>query len=167
MSIGSPQHCTTPPCRELQSINRQWNDEKLYQESRRILNAEYQHILYNEFLPKLIGRKGTTGVRGFPINVLTRGFSRDYSDKFIPNSAYLLGTAGHGWDDISPNADSYEEGGYEEMRGIFYAMGPSFKSGYAQEWIKLVDEYQILARVTGAVPEPHSGNWERVQGMLV
>ena len=82
MSIGSPQHCTTPPCRELQSINRQWNDEKLYQESRRILNAEYQHILYNEFLPKLIGRKGTTGVRGFPINVLTRGFSRDYSDKF-------------------------------------------------------------------------------------
>ena len=92
---------------------------------------------------------------------------RDYSDKFIPNSAYLLGTAGHGWDDISPNADSYEEGGYEEMRGIFYAMGPSFKSGYAQEWIKLVDEYQILARVIGAVPEPHSGNWERVQGMFV
>ena len=91
---------------------------------------------------------------------------RDYNDKFIPNSFYI-GWSGHGWDDISPNPDSYEEGGYEEMRGIFYAMGPSFRSGYAQEWIKLVDEYQILTWITGTLPEPHSGNWERVQGMFV
>ena len=30
------------------------------------------------------------------------------------------------------------------MRGIFFANGPSFKSGFVNPWIKLVDEYQVL-----------------------
>ena len=76
--VPSALHNT--PCRELQTINPRWDDERLYQESRRILNAEYQHILYNEFLPTLLGPTGVQENIG--IKTLTRGFSRDYQDTF-------------------------------------------------------------------------------------
>ena len=36
-----------------------------------------------------------------------------------------------------------------------------------QSWIKLVDEYQIIAAASGTVPGEHRGEWERVKGMLV
>ena len=64
----------------MKTLNLGWDDEKLYQESRRILNAEYQHILYNEFLPTLLGPTGVTENIG--IKTLTSGFSRDYQDTF-------------------------------------------------------------------------------------
>ena len=48
----------------------------------------------------------------------------------------------HGYLDISEGYD--KEGSYPEMRGIFWAIGPSFKKGYRQPWIKLVDEYQVV-----------------------
>ena len=36
-------------------INPHWNDEKLFQESRRILIAMYQHITYQDWLPIVVG----------------------------------------------------------------------------------------------------------------
>ena len=39
----------------LKRLNLQWTDEMLFQESKRIVVAEFQHIIYNEFLPLIIG----------------------------------------------------------------------------------------------------------------
>ncbi len=72
----------------------------------------------------------------------------------------------HGFDDTSPVAAKYYEGGNPDMRTIFYAMGPSFKAGHTHDWIKLVDEYQIFAHISGVEGESHRGSWSRVKGML-
>lgn len=41
----------------LASLNPDWNDERLFQEARRIAIAVYQHITYSEWIPLFLGKK--------------------------------------------------------------------------------------------------------------
>jgi len=66
---------------ELKYLNPHWNDEKLYQEARRILIAEMQHITYNEWLPIVLG---TDFMDELDIVPVTYGYSGRYDKTVNP-----------------------------------------------------------------------------------
>ncbi|XP_043217352.1 peroxidase-like [Amphibalanus amphitrite] len=60
----------------LASVNPHWDDERLFQEARRIVAAELQHITYNEFLPIVIGGRHMEKTK--LLAPLKSGFSNNY-----------------------------------------------------------------------------------------
>ena len=76
--------------RQLQKINPKWNDETLFQETRRIVVAEWQHIVYNEWLPLILGQDNMKRFGLFP---LTKGFSNSYETDFDPRITNAFGAA--------------------------------------------------------------------------
>lgn len=68
----------------LASLHPDWNDERLYQESRRIIGAQMQAITYNEFLPALLGHP-LPSYRGYRENI-NPGLSNAFA-----TAAYRIG----------------------------------------------------------------------------
>jgi peroxidase len=75
---------------ELRKQNAHWSDGTLYEESRRILIAIYQNMVYGEFLPILIGDKK---MKEFQLKPLTSGHGYFYNDKLYPNIYNEFATA--------------------------------------------------------------------------
>merc|ERR1712018_144397 len=46
--------------RALESLNTHWDEERVFQEARRIVIAQWQHIIYSQWLPILLGRNYMT-----------------------------------------------------------------------------------------------------------
>merc|ERR1712038_2142672 len=63
---------------------------QLFQEARRIVIAEYQHIIFNEWLPLVIGRELLTS---FGLRPLSKGYSNQYLDSFDPRVTNEFATA--------------------------------------------------------------------------
>lgn len=40
---------------ELSKLNRHWTDEQIYQNARKIIVGMIQHVVYGEFLPRILG----------------------------------------------------------------------------------------------------------------
>ncbi|ALC47914.1 CG42331 [Drosophila busckii] len=74
----------------LSDLNPHWSDEKLYQETRRIIGAMFQHITYREFLPIILGREVC---KLFDLELLDSGYYNGYDAKVNPTIANAFSSA--------------------------------------------------------------------------
>jgi peroxidase len=75
---------------QLKQLNPTWTDENLFQETRRILTALYQNIIYSEWLPNLVGQQLYDANELRP---LTDGFFLGYDANVNPHLAAEFSTA--------------------------------------------------------------------------
>jgi len=73
---------------ELKELNPSWDDEKLFQTSRRIVGGLWQHIAYTEYIPVLTSIPKYTGYKPSVdpsiINVFSTAAFR-YGHSLVPN----------------------------------------------------------------------------------
>ena len=86
----------------LAALHADWDDERLYQEARRIVAAEMQHITVNEFLPALLGHKLPS--------------YRGYNRRVNPSIGNTFATAAYrfGHSQVGPDIDVFDED-FEEV----------------------------------------------------
>ena len=93
---------------ELRVVNPRWKNEKLFQEARRITIAEWQHIVFNEWLPILLG---TDYMKAWDLLPLTEGYSTDYDASIDPriNNEFATAAFRFGHTLIVPNIPERDE----------------------------------------------------------
>lgn len=75
---------------QLTRINPHWDDEKTFQEARKIVTASIQHITYNEWLPALLGKKYT---KKNGLELFQKGYSDLYDETADPTVSNSFATA--------------------------------------------------------------------------
>ncbi|KAG7174813.1 Chorion peroxidase-like 9 [Homarus americanus] len=95
---------------ELKKINPGWNDEIIYQEARRIVAAQIQHITYNEYLPIVLGRQF---METFGLVPQKQGYAPGYREDIDPsiNNAFATAAFRYGHTLISGNMEGYSKFG--------------------------------------------------------
>lgn len=81
--------------RGLKRVNPRWNDEKLFQEARRLTIAQFQHVTYHEYLPIVFGPLLT---KYYDLEVTYgSGYTRyePYTDPTTWNDYIIAGRFGH------------------------------------------------------------------------
>ncbi len=53
----------------LSGLNPHWDGERLYQEARRVVGAEWENIVYSEYLPKILGSDFLGEYKGYDPNM--------------------------------------------------------------------------------------------------
>lgn len=74
----------------LEELNPSWNDETLYQEARKIVIAQLQHITYNEWLPIILGTKY---MQQWKMDPLENGYATNYDKTINPSVTNIFSTA--------------------------------------------------------------------------
>lgn len=77
--------------RILKRLNPTWSDEDLYQEARRINIAQYQNIIYSEWLPAIVGQDL---MKQNGLEVLPSGYFMGYNKDMNPHIATEFSSAG-------------------------------------------------------------------------
>ncbi|EDO30120.1 predicted protein, partial [Nematostella vectensis] len=67
---------------ELKKLNRHWSPDKVFQEARKIVGAQIQHITYNEFLPLIFNE---TTLIDFDLKLLKPHFYNRYHGRVHPS----------------------------------------------------------------------------------
>nr|XP_023023971.1 chorion peroxidase [Leptinotarsa decemlineata] len=70
--------------KNVSDMNPHWDDERIFQETRRIVAAQMQHITYNEFLPILLG---DNLMKKFDLYPMKKGYFKNYSEEIDPSIA--------------------------------------------------------------------------------
>ena len=100
---------------ELKKLNAKWSGEKLYQETRKIVGAIFQHIVYTEWLPNIA-------------KLPTYHRYNQYFDSSIINAfASAAFRFGHS---LIPNAFSQVDMGYNKMREDMLLQKAFFNTDY-------------------------------------
>jgi peroxidase len=93
---------------KLSAINPHWDVNMVFEETRRIITAQIQHITYNEFLPRVLG---LNSLSLFDVDLRTSGYFYDYDDSCSATSFTEFSTAafrfGHSM--IRPNITAMSE----------------------------------------------------------
>ncbi|XP_066250383.1 uncharacterized protein [Euwallacea similis] len=66
----------------LQQVNPHWDHDKIFEEARKILIGGFQHITYNEFLPRLLG---WNAINLYGLKLLPQGYYKDYNPNCNPS----------------------------------------------------------------------------------
>lgn len=79
----------------LRQVNPHWDSDKLFENARKILIAENQHMTYNEFLPRILS---WNAVNLYGLKLLPQGYYKDYNPSCNPSilnefaaAAYRIG----------------------------------------------------------------------------
>jgi len=94
---------------KLASLNPSWDDEYLYQEARKINIGQYNHIIYWEFLPVLLG---SYAMKKWDLIPLKYGYFNYYDDKINPSTSNEFATAAMRWGHVLVNKYHY---GYNQQ----------------------------------------------------
>lgn len=75
---------------ELTRLNPHWDDERIFQEARKIVGAMLQHIFYSEWLPLILGKDVM-----YQNDLLPQptGYYGGYDRNINPSSANVFATA--------------------------------------------------------------------------
>lgn len=98
---------------ELQSRNSQWDTEKIFQETRKIMGALLQHISYNEWLPLVVG---DDAVNRYNLSSTSQGHSNVYNSDVNPSirNSFAAAALRYGHSLIMPT-QSYLDSAYAKQ----------------------------------------------------